>query len=71
VAFLKRLTMLAGAAGAVSYVKKNPEKVTEAVGKAARFVDEKTKGRYHSQISGAAKKVSDATRSRPNPGANS
>ena len=38
-ALMKRLTVLAGAAGAVSYVRKNPEKVNEAVGKAARFVD--------------------------------
>ncbi|WP_020660596.1 antitoxin [Amycolatopsis benzoatilytica] len=62
--FLKRVTVLAGAAGAVSYVRKNPEKVTEAVGKAGRFVDEKTSGRYHSQISGAVRKVAEATRPR-------
>ncbi|MYW89516.1 antitoxin [Amycolatopsis rubida] len=60
-ALLKKLTMLAGAAGAVSYVRNNPEKVNEAVGKAARFVDEKTNGRYHSQIAGAVRKVSDTT----------
>ncbi|WP_033294653.1 antitoxin [Amycolatopsis jejuensis] len=65
-ALMKRLTVLAGAAGAVSsYVRKNPEKVNNAVGKAARFVDEKTKGRYHNQISGAVRKVSDVTRPRP------
>jgi len=62
--FFKRVTVLAGAAGAVSYVRKNPEKVTEAVGKAARFVDAKTNGKYHSQISGVTRKVSDATRPR-------
>ncbi|WP_406634676.1 antitoxin [Amycolatopsis sp. WGS_07] len=63
-ALMKRLTVLAGAASAVSYVRKNPEKVNEAVGKAARFVDEKTNGRYHSQIAGAVRKVADTTRPR-------
>ncbi|MFF0144778.1 antitoxin protein of toxin-antitoxin system [Amycolatopsis sulphurea] len=63
-AMIKRLTVLAGAASAVSsYVRRNPEKVNKAVGKAAHFVDEKTKGRYHTQISGAVRKVSDVTRS--------
>ncbi|MFE3177380.1 antitoxin [Amycolatopsis sp. NPDC059090] len=63
-ALMKKLTVLAGAASAVSYVRKNPQKVNEAVGKAARFVDEKTNGRYHSQISGAVRKVADTTRPR-------
>lgn len=44
-AFLRKLTVLAGAAGAArAYAKKNPEKVNEAVGKAAKFVDDKTRG---------------------------
>ncbi|GAA3568111.1 antitoxin [Amycolatopsis ultiminotia] len=65
-AMMKRLTVLASAASAVgSYVRRNPEKVNQAVGKAARFADEKTKGRYHSQIDGAVRKVSDATHRRP------
>lgn len=65
-AFVKRLAVLAGAVGAVSsYARKNPEKVNDVVGKAARFVDEKTKGKYHSQIDGATKKVADATKPKP------
>ncbi|EOD65203.1 antitoxin [Amycolatopsis vancoresmycina] len=61
-ALLKRLTMLAGAAGAArAYAKKNPEKVNQAVGKAAKFVDDKTKGKYHQQIAGAVRKVNSVT----------
>lgn len=65
-AIFKRLAMLGAAAGAVgSYVRKNPGKVNEVVGKAGRFVDEKTKGKYHSQIDGAMKKVADVTKPKP------
>ncbi|HEY2059728.1 MAG TPA: antitoxin [Amycolatopsis sp.] len=65
-ALMKRLAILAGAAGVVqSYARKNPEKVNHVVGKAATFVDEKTKGKYHSQLSGAVRKVSDVTKPRP------
>lgn len=59
---MKKLTMLAGAAGAArAYAKKNPEKVNQVVGKAAKFVDDKTKGKYHQQIAGAVRKVSSVT----------
>ncbi|WSE35174.1 antitoxin [Amycolatopsis rhabdoformis] len=62
----KKLAVLAGAAGAVgSYVKKNPEKVNQAVDKAARFADQKTKGKYSDKINGVTQKVSDATKPRP------
>ncbi|MDT8914906.1 antitoxin [Amycolatopsis sp. PS_44_ISF1] len=65
-ALMKRLAVLATAAGAVqSYARKNPEKVNQFVGRAATFVDSKTKGKYHNQLSGAVRKVSDATRPRP------
>ncbi|MEV0067591.1 MULTISPECIES: antitoxin [unclassified Amycolatopsis] len=65
-AMLKRLAVLAGAAGAVtSYAKKNPEKVNQAVGKAAQFVDQKTKGKYHAKINGVTQKVSDVTKPKP------
>ena len=61
-ALMKKLTVLAGAAGAArAYAKKNPEKVNEAVGKAAKFVDDKTKGKYHDRIAGAVRKVNSVT----------
>jgi hypothetical protein len=62
VAFLRKLTVLAGAAGAArAYAKKNPEKVNQVVGKAAKFADDKTKGKYHEQIAGAVRKVNSVT----------
>ncbi|MFK0247277.1 antitoxin [Amycolatopsis azurea] len=61
-ALLRKLTALAGTAGAVrAYVRKNPEKVSKAVNKAATFVDHKTKGKYHNQIDGAVRKVDGMT----------
>jgi hypothetical protein len=69
VAFLRKLTMLAGAAGAArAYAKKNPEKVNQVVGKAAKFADDKTKGKYHEQIAGAVRKVNSVTGSNGQPG---
>ncbi|WP_441296351.1 antitoxin [Amycolatopsis sp. CA-126428] len=66
---MKKLTMLAGAAGAArAYAKKNPEKVNQAVGKAAKFVDGKTKGKYHQQIAGAVRKVNSVTGQPGHPG---
>jgi hypothetical protein len=69
---MKKLTMLAGAAGAArAYARKNPEKVNQVVGKAAKFVDDKTKGKYHQQIAGAVRKVNSVTGpdGRPGPAA--
>jgi hypothetical protein len=69
VPLMKKLTMLAGAAGAArAYAKKNPEKVNQAVGKAAKFVDDKTKGKYRQQIAGAVRKVSSVTGPTDRPG---
>ncbi|WP_434781163.1 antitoxin [Amycolatopsis kentuckyensis] len=66
---MKKLTMLAGAAGAArAYAKKNPEKVNQAVGKAAKFVDDKTKGKYHEKIAGAVRKVNSVTGQPGHPG---
>lgn len=66
---MKKLTMLAGAAGAArAYARKNPEKVNQAVGKAAKFVDDKTKGKYHQQIAGAVRKVGSVTGQPGQPG---
>ncbi|GLZ36425.1 antitoxin [Actinokineospora sp. NBRC 105648] len=59
---LKKLTALAGAAAAATkYAKKNPDKVNRAAAKAGAFVDQKTKGKYSRQISGALHKVRTAT----------
>ncbi len=69
---MKKLTMLAGAAGAArAYARKNPEKVNQVVGKAAKFVDDKTKGKYHQKIAGAVRKVNSVTGpdGRPGPAA--
>ncbi len=71
-AFMRKLTVLAGAAGAArAYAKKNPEKVNQVVGKAAKFADDKTKGKYHQQIAGVVRKVSTVTGpdGRPGPAA--
>jgi hypothetical protein len=62
VPLMRKLTMLAGAAGAVrAYARKNPEKVNQYVGKAAKFADDRTKGKYRQQIAGAVRKVNSAT----------
>ncbi|MFB9683576.1 antitoxin [Amycolatopsis plumensis] len=66
---MKKLTMLAGAAASArAYAKKNPEKVNQVVGKAAKFVDDKTKGKYHHQIAGAVRKVNSVTGQPGRPG---
>jgi hypothetical protein len=63
---LGKLVALAGIAQAVCrYAKNNPDKVNKAADQAGRFVDERTKGKYHSQIDGAVRKVQDATNRRP------
>lgn len=60
-ALIRRLTVLAGAAEAARrYARKNPDKVNEFADRAARLVDQRTKGRYHSQIDGAVRKVRQA-----------
>ncbi|MGH3774423.1 MAG: antitoxin [Pseudonocardiaceae bacterium] len=63
---LGKLVALAGIAqAAVRYAKSNPDKVNKIADQAGRFVDERTKGKYHSQIDGAVRKVQDATNRRP------
>lgn len=55
---LKRLTAIAGtAAAARSYVKKHPDQVNKMAAKAGQFIDKRTKGKYHSQIDNAVRKV--------------
>jgi hypothetical protein len=59
---LRKLTVVAGAAGAATqYVKKNPEKINRWAEKAGQFIDTRTKGKYHNKIEGAIKKVHTAT----------
>ena len=63
---LGKLAVLAGIAQvAYRYAKSNPDKVNKIADQAGRFIDERTKGKYHSQIDGAVRKVQDATNSRP------
>ncbi len=55
---MRRLTALAGtAAAARTYVRRNPDKVNKVAAKAAQFIDKRTKGKYHSQIDNAVRKV--------------
>jgi hypothetical protein len=61
-ALMRRLTVLAGAAEAARrYVRNNPDKVNKFADKAGRFVDQKTKGKYHRQIDNAVRKVRAST----------
>ena len=63
---LGKLVALAGIAQVMfRYAKNNPDKVNKVADQAGRFVDERTKGKYHSQIDGAVRKVQDATNRRP------
>jgi len=55
---LKRLTAIAGtAAAARSYIRKNPDKVNKMAASAGKFIDKRTKGKYHKQIDNAVRKV--------------
>jgi hypothetical protein len=58
----RKVAVLAGAAEAARrYAKKNPEKVSRMAENAGRFVDERTKGKYHSKIQNAVRKVQTQT----------
>lgn len=55
---LRRLMLLVGALEAARrYVRENPEKVNKFADRAGRFVDKRTKGRYHRQVDGAVRKI--------------
>ncbi|MCA1604000.1 MAG: antitoxin, partial [Acidobacteria bacterium] len=57
---LGKLAALAGAgAAARKFLRENPDKVNKFADQAGRFVDQRTKGRYHSQIGGVVRKVKD------------
>jgi hypothetical protein len=54
----RRLATIATAAEAARrYAKKNPDQAAKYLDQAARFVDKQTKGKYSSQIHGAARKA--------------
>jgi hypothetical protein len=58
-----KLAALAGAgAAARKFLRENPDKVGKFADQAGRFDDQRTKGKYRSQIGGAVSKVKDATR---------
>jgi hypothetical protein len=55
---LRRLTMLAGVVEAVRrYIRNNPDKVNKVAGRAGKFVDKRTNGKFHRQVDGAVQKV--------------
>ncbi len=58
-----KLAALAGAgAAARKFLRENPDKVNKLAEQAGRFVDQRTKGKYHGQIGGAVRKVKDVAR---------
>ncbi len=60
-ALFRRLAALGAAAEAARrYAQKNPEKVRELTDKAAKFADQRTKGKYTNQIQSAKRSVSNA-----------
>jgi hypothetical protein len=39
------------------YVRENPDKVNRFADRVGRFVDRRTKGRYHRQVDGAVRRI--------------
>ena len=59
-ALLRRLAALGAAAEAARrYAQKNPDKVRDIAGKAAKFADQQTKGKYTGQIDSVVRKAAD------------
>jgi MT0933-like antitoxin protein len=59
---MRKLTVLAGMAEAARrYARNNPDKVNKLVDKAGRFVDKRTKGKYHGKIDSAVRKIRTST----------
>lgn len=60
---LGKLAALAGATEAARrYVRNNPDKINKVADQAGRFINERTKGKYHGHIDDVVRKVQDATR---------
>jgi hypothetical protein len=55
--FKKLATLVTAAEAARRYAKSNPDKAGKYLDQAAAFVDKQTKGKYRTQIDGAAKKA--------------
>ena len=61
-ALLRKLTVLAGVVEAIRrYARNHPDKVNKLADGAGRFVDRRTKGKYHKKINGAVQKVHTST----------
>jgi hypothetical protein len=59
---LRRITVLIGALEAARrYVRENPDKINRYADRAGRFVDRRTKGRYHRQVDGAVRRIQSST----------
>ena len=59
---LRKLTVVAGAAGVAGrYAKNHPDKVNKWAEQAGQFIDKRTKGKFHNKITGAIQKVHSAT----------
>lgn len=55
--FRKLATLAAAGEAARQYAKRNPAQAAKYLDQAAAFVDKQTKGRYSSQINGAAQRA--------------
>jgi hypothetical protein len=65
---MRRLAVIAGAAEAARrYVRNNPDKVNRFADGAGRFIDRQTKGKYHSTIEGAVRRVHSSTSNHRSP----
>lgn len=61
-AFMRKLTVLAGVAEAARrYARNNPDKISKLADQAGRFVDKRTKGKYHGKIDSAVRKIRTST----------
>jgi hypothetical protein len=59
---LDKLIVLIGAIGTVRrYIRENPDKVSRVTYSVGRFVDKRTKGRYHRQVNRAIHRVRSTT----------
>ncbi len=58
--FRRLATLTAAAEAARRYARSNPDKAGKYLDQAAAFVDKQTKGKYRTQIDGAAKKAKSA-----------
>ncbi|HIZ98943.1 MAG TPA: antitoxin [Candidatus Janibacter merdipullorum] len=55
--FTKATAMFTAVEGARRWARQNPDKAQGYIDKATGFVDQRTKGKYHSQIDGLSRNV--------------